>query len=160
MNSVTCFTESLQTASLVALTETDPSPPFEVYGHIYIAWEQNFFDNLSDRFIRGLNVFILSTGGWSESHKWLLKKNLTIHSKWAFSVNMALSRRKWCLFGDGEWGEKASREYKQLSESTFEVSCGGNAACSTASCGTMGAYALLPMGNTQSAHLTIHRDNF
>lgn len=63
----------------------------------------NFFDNLSDRFVQGLDVF--SRRGLSEWHKLPLIKILTIHAKWSFSVNTAEGESKWRLWwAFGEWG--------------------------------------------------------
>lgn len=62
----------------------------------------NFFDNLSDRFVQGLDVF--SRRGLSEWHKLPLIKILTIHAKWSFSVNTAEGESKWRLWwAFGEW---------------------------------------------------------
>lgn len=55
----------------------------------------NFSDNLSDRFVQGLDVF--SRRGLSEWHKLALIKILTIHAKWSFSVNTADGGSKWRL---------------------------------------------------------------
>lgn len=63
----------------------------------------NFSDNLSDRFVQGLDVF--SRRGLSEWHKLPLIKILTIQAKWSFSVNTAEGESKWHLWwAFGEWG--------------------------------------------------------
>lgn len=104
-------------------------------GLIYIAWEQIFLTTwVIDSY--KAQMFSFSTEGQSKWHKLLLIKILTIHGILVFTVNMAMSRSK-C------WQLGASREYGRLSESTFQVSWGGNAACGAVSCGTTGAFVQL-----------------
>lgn len=125
----------------VALTETDPISLPKDSGPIYIAWEQIFLTTwVMDSY--KAQMFSFSAETLSEGHKLLLIKILTIHGKWVLSVNMEGSRSKWC------WC-RASWEYRAMSESTFEVSCGGKKACGAVSCGITGAHVLLATEKTQ-----------
>lgn len=97
------------TSSMTSFMEkspnTDPvsfSPDLRQHTTYPYCMRTNFSDNLSDRFVQGLDVF--SRRGLSEWHKLPLIKILTIHAKWSFSVNTAEGESKWLWWAFGEWG--------------------------------------------------------
>lgn len=100
MSSMTSFMEkSLNTDPISLLPPLSP----DLCQHTTYPYcmRTNFFDNLSDRFVQGMDVF--SRRGLSEWHKLPLIKILTIHAKWSFSVNTAEGESKWVSVV-GFWG--------------------------------------------------------